>query len=112
MDTMFVKYKDEFVASMNATIDMFLNSLDNMDIKKQHGENIDAEDYNKTKNTIANLQRILSVYKTNGVIAKEDENIVLAAMGTVIIHLEYLADCYKEAAKKAKIIIANINSEN
>ena len=116
MDKMFIKYKDEFIASMNATIDMMQNSLDTLDIKKQHGEEIDEESYNKTKKNIEELNRILMTYKINGVIAKEDEAAVVAAvvaaMGTVVVHMEFLAESYKTAAEKAKIIIANIKSDS
>ena len=112
MDKMFIKYKNEFIASINATIDMMQNSLDTLDIKKQHGEEIDEESYNKTKKNIEELNRILMTYKINSVIAKEDEAVVVAAMGTVVVHMEFLAECYKAAAEKAKIIIANIKSNS
>jgi hypothetical protein len=115
MDLMFSKYKDTFIAAINSTLDMLYNSKDIMELKLSKEPNkpsVDDTKLTEIKNSIATLERVLNTYKTTGAISKEDEKYAVGALGTVIVHLELLADSYKEAAKQAKIIIANIKQSN
>ena len=113
MDKMFIKYKDEFISAINSTLDMLYNSKDLMDLKRDKDPNnvIDDMEYQSISQNILQLETMLNRYKTNNDLTKEEQNIALAALGTTTVHLEYLANCYNEAAKKAKIIIANIKDE-
>ena len=108
MDLMFSKYKDTFVAAINHTLDMLYNSRDISELKKQQGVTINEDELKEFNDSIATLERIRSTYQSSGEISTEDEKYVIAALGVTIVNLEYLADSYKEAAKQAKIIIANI----
>ena len=114
MDLMFSKYKDTFVAAINSTLDMLYNSRDMMELesKLSNKPNVGELKLKETKDSIATLERILNTYKTTGAISKEDEKYAVGALGTVIVHLEFLADSYKEAAKQAKIIVANIKQSS
>lgn len=115
MDLIFSKYKDTFIAAINSTLDMLYNSRDLMELrlsKEPNKPHVDDVKLKETKDSINILERVLNKYKTTGTISKEDEKYAIAALGTVIVHLEYLADSYKEAAKQAKIIIANIKSSS
>lgn len=113
MDKMFTKYKSEFIAAINSTLDMLYNSKDLLDLKRDKDPNsiIDDGEYQRISQNILQLESVLNHYKMNNDLTKEEQNTALAALGTTVVHLEYLANCYKEAAKKAKIIIANIKDE-
>ena len=113
MDRMFTKYKSEFIAAINSTLDMLYNSKDLLDLKRDKDPNsiIDDGEYQRTSQNILQLETVLNHYKVNNELTKEEQTIALAALGTATVHLEYLANCYKEAAEKAKIIIANVKDE-
>ena len=115
MDLMFNKYKDTFIAAINSTLDMLYNSRDMMELKLSKESDkihIDEPKLEELKDNIKTLERVLNTYKTTGAISKEDEKYAVGALGTVIVHLEFLADSYKEAAKQAKIIVANIKQSS
>ena len=109
MDKMFVKYKEEFVASMRSTLDMLYNSKNILDLEISHGSKVDAIKLQEISKNILKLETALNNYQ-HGYITPEEQNIALAAMGTAVVHLEYLSRCYSEAAQKAKIIIANVKN--
>jgi len=108
MDRMFSKYKDEFISSINSALDLFYNSKDLADIKLEKNYPIDKEKYKEELKNISNLEKVLDKLKNSQELTEEDEKVALAAMGIVVVHLEFLAKSYKEAAEKAKIIIANV----
>ena len=113
MDVIFTKHKDAFVAALKSALDLFYNTIDIHDLKKKKGANIsetDEADYIKAKNNAETLERILKQYNENNTIEKEDEKYVVASLGMAAVHFDYLADCYSEAAKQAKIIIGNLKS--
>lgn len=111
MDKMFLIHKQEFVASINSIIDMLQNSLDLAEVKSKFGENIDEDKKIEIEDNIKQLNRILKKYKEENKIDKEDEKLVVGALATTAIYFDYLADNYSKAAKKAKIIIANISND-
>lgn len=111
MDIIYTKYKQNFISAIQSTLDMFYNSIDSMDLKRIRGEQVDEAKYDETKEQTITLERILKDYKINNIIKPEDERYVVAALGTAIVHLEYLADSYREAAKFGKMIIANLKGK-
>lgn len=110
MDRMFVKYKEDFVAAMRSTLDMMYNSKDLFDIKANKKGVIDEQKYKEILDNIKVLEQTLSNYQKNNDLTPDEQNIALAALGTTVVHLEYLASCYSEAAEKAKVIIANVKN--
>jgi len=107
MDKMFTVHKKEFIAAIESMIDMLQNSLDLMEVKAKLSEEKDPK-MEELSTNIKDLNRILINYKNNNEIQKEDESKVVGALATTAVLMDYLADNYAKAAKRAKVIIANI----
>lgn len=112
MDKMFLVHKNEFVAAMNSVIDILQNGIDSAETKKHLGAEIDEQKLNELKDNCKRLNQICYEYKVNNTLKEKDIPLVISSLATVAVNMEYLSKYYLEAAKKAKIIIANIQAKS
>lgn len=111
MDEMFVRHRDDFIAAINSIIDMLNNEKDLMELKQNNSTMVVNEPkYKEINDNIFSLNEVLKTLKSKKTLTPEEQNIAVGALATTVIHLEYLSKMYAEAAKKGKIIIANIQA--
>lgn len=112
MDEMFIRHKEEFISAINATIDMLSNSRDLMDLEATKGRIIDGQKYKEISDNIFRLNEALITLKSKKELDEESQNIAVGALATSVVLMDYLAEAYKAAAERGKIIIANIQTKN